>query len=142
MTDRFTLRTPSDLGPFAQELLARQPRILALTGPLGAGKTTLTQALAQALGVTGSVTSPTFTLQQVHGAKHPRYDTLVHVDCYRLKNPTTELPALDLAHWLQQPRTLVVIEWADRIKTFLAKYEVVWVALSAQPDGSRRVVVS
>jgi len=142
MADRFTLRTPSDLGPFAQQLLGRHPRILALTGPLGAGKTTLTQALAEALGVQATVTSPTFALQNVYPAKHPQYDTLVHVDCYRLKDPSVELPALDLGHWFQQPKTLVVVEWADRIKNFLEKYEVVWVALSVQPDSSRRVVLS
>lgn len=142
MADYFILRTPDDLGPFAQRLLGRHPRILALTGPLGAGKTTLTQALAQALGVTASVTSPTFSLQQVYPAHHPHYDTLVHVDCYRLKNPVTELPALDLAHWCQQPRVLVVVEWADRIKNFLEKYEAVWVTMSILPGGDRRVVLS
>lgn len=136
------LRTTDDLGPLVRTLLQHSPRCLALTGPLGAGKTTLTQVLAKQLGVRESVTSPTYALQHVYTTHHKAYDTLVHVDCYRLKNPDQELPALDLEHWLQQPRTLVVIEWAERIKKFLAGREVTWVTLTLERDNTRRVRVS
>lgn len=129
------------LPKLARQILDGQPHVLALTGPLGAGKTTLTQELARQLGVREAVTSPTFALQHVYAAHHAAYDTLVHVDCYRLQNPDTELPALDLAHWLTQPRTLVVIEWADRIKNFLSNTKIMWVALSALSDGSRKVTL-
>lgn len=134
--------TLATLPKLVAKLLERRPRVLALVGPLGAGKTTLTQALAQQLGVRETVTSPTFALQHIYKTHHPAYDTLVHVDCYRLKDPKAELPALDFEHWLQQPRTLVVIEWAERMQQYLAQHTVVWVALTIQADGSRRVVIS
>jgi tRNA threonylcarbamoyl adenosine modification protein YjeE len=79
--------------------------VLVLTGPLGAGKTTLTRGLGEGLGVRGPVTSPTFVLARTHpslvgGAP------LVHVDAYRL-NSALELDDLDIdfAH------SVVVVEW-------------------------------
>ncbi len=133
--------TLSDLNPVAQRILQRTPRVVALVGPLGAGKTTLTQAIAHVLHVPGAVTSPTYVLQQVYPANHPAYTTLVHVDAYRLRGEH-ELPALDLLHWGQQPHTLIVVEWADRIRKFLEPFAPVWVTLRLRPDGSREVTVS
>jgi tRNA threonylcarbamoyladenosine biosynthesis protein TsaE len=79
--------------------------VLVLTGPLGAGKTTMTRGLGEGLGVRGPVTSPTFVLARTHpslvgGAP------LVHVDAYRL-NSAVELDDLDIdfAH------SVVVVEW-------------------------------
>ncbi|MGO4104319.1 tRNA (adenosine(37)-N6)-threonylcarbamoyltransferase complex ATPase subunit type 1 TsaE [Leifsonia sp. YAF41] len=79
--------------------------LIVLTGPLGAGKTTLTRGLGEGLGVRGAVTSPTFVLARTHPnlAGGP---PLVHVDAYRLSN-AMELDDLDIdfAH------SIVVIEW-------------------------------
>jgi tRNA threonylcarbamoyl adenosine modification protein YjeE len=79
--------------------------VLVLTGPLGAGKTTLTRGIGEGLGVRGPVTSPTFVLARTHpslGEGPP----LVHVDAYRL-NSAVELDDLDIdfAH------SVVVVEW-------------------------------
>ena len=135
-------RTPADLQAIAKNILATKPRLLALVGPLGAGKTTFTQALAKELGVTQHVTSPTYVLQQVYRIDHhPTYDTLVHVDCYRIK-ADHEVPALDLAYWVERPKTLIVIEWADMIKEHLAALQPVWVTFTVQADESRRLVLS
>jgi tRNA threonylcarbamoyladenosine biosynthesis protein TsaE len=75
-----------------------------LTGRLGAGKTTLTRAIGAALGVRGTVTSPTFVLARTH----PRADapSLVHVDAYRLCD-AAELDDLDLDF----AGSIVVVEW-------------------------------
>lgn len=79
--------------------------ILVLTGPLGAGKTTLTRGIGEGLTVRGPVTSPTFVLARTHpsligGAP------LVHVDAYRLSN-AMELDDLDIdfAH------SITIVEW-------------------------------
>ena len=75
-----------------------------LTGELGAGKTTLTRGLGAALGVRGTVTSPTFVLARTH----PRVDgpPLVHVDAYRLAD-ARELDDLDLDF----AESITVVEW-------------------------------
>ncbi len=78
--------------------------LVALNGELGAGKTTLTRGLGEALGVRGAVTSPTFVLARTH----PREGgaPLVHVDAYRLQS-AVELDDLDIDF----ERSITVVEW-------------------------------
>ena len=78
--------------------------LVALNGELGAGKTTLTRGLGEALQVRGAVTSPTFVLARTH----PRVDgpPLVHVDAYRLQS-AVELDDLDIDF----ERSITVVEW-------------------------------
>ena len=93
--------------------LARSLRagdLLVLTGPLGAGKTSLTQGLAEGLGVRGAVTSPTFVLARAHRGPLP----LLHVDAYRLQeapDPGDVLADLDLELALEDG--VVVVEWGE-----------------------------
>lgn len=79
--------------------------LVVLTGPLGAGKTTLTRGIGAALNVRGPVTSPTFVLARTHPslAGGP---PLVHVDAYRLAD-ARELDDLDIDF----ERSVVVVEW-------------------------------
>lgn len=80
--------------------------LVVLTGPLGAGKTALTQGLGQALGVRGAVTSPTFVLARTHRGSLP----LTHVDAYRLRGAgPSSLLDLDLELALEDG--VVVVEW-------------------------------
>ena len=78
--------------------------LVALNGELGAGKTTLTRGLGEALGVRGAVTSPTFVLARTH----PREGgvPLVHVDAYRLQS-AVELDDLDIDF----EHSITVVEW-------------------------------
>jgi tRNA threonylcarbamoyl adenosine modification protein YjeE len=78
--------------------------LVVLTGPLGAGKTTLTRGLGAALGARGQVSSPTFVLARTHPTTAG--PDLVHVDAYRLSDPV-ELDDLDL-DW---DAAVVVVEW-------------------------------
>ena len=80
--------------------------LLVLTGGLGAGKTTFTQALGQALGVAGQVSSPTFVLARTHRSLN-QGPSLVHVDAYR--TDAAGLESLDLAATL--PEAVTVVEW-------------------------------
>lgn len=80
--------------------------LLVLTGGLGAGKTTFTQALAEALGVEGQVSSPTFVLSRIHRAAASGPD-LVHVDAYR--TDAEGLESLDLL--ATQAEAVTVVEW-------------------------------
>src|SRR5258707_8918449 len=66
--------------------LLRAGDLVVLTGPLGAGKTTLVQGIGQGLDVRGPVTSPTFVIARVHPAMGAG-PALVHADAYRLGSP-------------------------------------------------------
>src|SRR3989338_11057767 len=59
--------------------------LVTLAGELGAGKTAFTQAVAKALGVEESVTSPTFVLEKIYGLTKSVFERLIHIDAYRLQ---------------------------------------------------------
>jgi tRNA threonylcarbamoyladenosine biosynthesis protein TsaE len=90
--------------------------LVVLTGPLGAGKTALTQGIGAGLGVRGAVTSPTFVLARVHPGPLP----LVHVDAYRLRDAggRLELDDLDLDASLSD--SVTVVEWGEGLAEGLA----------------------
>ena len=80
--------------------------LVLLNGELGAGKTTLTRGIGEALAVRGAVTSPTFVLARTHPREAPGAAPLVHVDAYRLGS-AAELDDLDLDF----AASIVVVEW-------------------------------
>ncbi len=87
--------------------------LLALIGPLGAGKTQLTKGIAEGLGVAGIVNSPTFVLMN----EHPGRLRLFHVDAYRLGDPEEASSAGLLDE--RQSEGVTVVEWADRLEGWL-----------------------
>jgi tRNA threonylcarbamoyl adenosine modification protein YjeE len=99
--------TPEAMGSLGASIAAqlRAGDLVMLNGELGAGKTTLTRGIGEALGVRGAVTSPTFVLARTH----PRDGaSLVHVDAYRLGS-ALELDDLDIDF----AGSIVVVEWGD-----------------------------
>lgn len=112
--------------------------VLALVGDLGAGKTTFTQGLAKALGVKKIVNSPTFVLLKIYKTKHPKIKQLVHIDAYRLGSGA-DLEAVGWRDYLNQD-SLVVIEWADKIKEVLPK-STKWLEFSLLPNESHQIIV-
>ena len=88
--------------------------LVLLSGPLGAGKTALTQGIGQELGIQ-NVTSPTFVISRIHQGKIP----LVHVDAYRLQGDSTAIfDDLDLESYL--PTSVTVVEWGEGLANRLA----------------------
>lgn len=85
--------------------LLRAGDILVLTGPLGAGKTTLSRGIGEGLGVVGTVSSPTFVIARTHKRADGGAE-LVHVDAYRLGGPE-ELDDLDIDF----AGSICLIEW-------------------------------
>lgn len=104
-----TIATPDamfDLGKRIGSQLKAGDLIL-VNGPLGAGKTLLTQGIGAALGITG-ITSPTFVISRVHHAKIP----LIHVDAYRLmQSPNPNLYFDDLDLDTEREDAITVVEW-------------------------------
>ena len=105
-----------DLGRALGRLL-RGGDLVLLTGDLGAGKTTLTQGLAEGLGVRGPITSPTFVIARVHPSLVGGPE-LVHVDAYRLGG-IDELDDLDLDASLEE--SVTVVEWGHGMAEPLAE---------------------
>lgn len=84
------------------------PQVVWLQGDLGAGKTTVTQAIVRGFGVRSLATSPTYDL--VHRYEGPR-GMVYHVDCYRLRRPDD---AADLDWETLATGALLLIEWPER----------------------------
>jgi tRNA threonylcarbamoyladenosine biosynthesis protein TsaE len=106
--------------------------LVVLTGPLGAGKTTLTRGIGEGLGVRGPVSSPTFVLARTHpslvgGAP------LIHVDAYRLSSPA-ELDDLDLDY----EAAVVIVEWGAGMVDGIAD-SVLEIRIDRRDDDSRAV---
>ncbi|WP_395725347.1 tRNA (adenosine(37)-N6)-threonylcarbamoyltransferase complex ATPase subunit type 1 TsaE [Nakamurella sp.] len=134
------LDTPADTHALGVALggRLRAGDLVILTGALGAGKTALTKGIAEGMGVTGLVASPTFVLARVHHPATPDGTTLVHVDAYRLGG-APELDDLDLDTDLTA--AAVVIEWGDGIAEQLADDRLT-VELTRLPDDRRTAVLT
>ena len=115
----------------ARQILLKSPKekyafVLGLEGELGAGKTSFVQGFAKGLGVKEKVLSPTFLIMRKYQIPNTRY--LYHVDCYRLKG-AQELLALGWKAIVADPRNIVVVEWADKVKSIIPK-DALWLTFS------------
>lgn len=99
----------------------KRATLVTLSGELGSGKTTFTQALLKRLGIQERVQSPTYVLMKTYalegeltsfGSKR-RFNRVVHIDAYRL-NGAEEFASLRPEQFMQDPKALVLIEWPER----------------------------
>lgn len=127
------LRDESDTMRLAQKLAVLPIKSLWLSGDLGAGKTTLTRYLLQALGHTGAVKSPTYTLVEPYaiGQRH-----VYHADLYRLNDPE-ELEFIGFFEYFDEIDSLVIIEWASQAGDRLPPPDLEVVIFR---DGEQRMV--
>lgn len=115
------------------------PIVIELLGDVGTGKTTFTRGLAEGLGIKEKVTSPSFTISKSYAFKKDGKEyTLVHYDFYRLNDPG--LMTEDLEENLNNPNTVIVVEWANTVENFLPNNRKI-IELSLNDDGSREVLV-
>lgn len=105
--------------------------IIAMSGTLAAGKTTITKGIAKALGVNDTITSPTFCLiSEYEGTKMPLY----HMDVYRLDS-VEDFINLGVDDMLFG-EGVCIIEWSEKVKSELPK-NTIWMNIMPEDDGSR-----
>jgi tRNA threonylcarbamoyladenosine biosynthesis protein TsaE len=111
--------------------LLRPGDLVVLTGPLGAGKTTLVQGIGAGLRVRGPVTSPTFVIARVHPPADGTGPALVHADAYRLGS-RAEVDDLDLD--ADAGTSVTVVEWGEGLVEDLADSHLE-ISITMDPAG-------
>ena len=105
--------------------------IITLSGPLGAGKTSIARGLLAALGLAGEAPSPSFAIVQPYAPPEVRMPVL-HVDLYRIEDPD-EIEELGLDEALAD--SLLIVEWPERAPGLWP--DALALSLTIEPDGSR-----
>ncbi len=113
------------------------PQLIELVGDLGGGKTSLVKGIAKGLGITQTVTSPTFNIHRSY--KAPNGKVLEHFDLYRLDDD--EIVLNELSDALDNPNAVVCVEWADHFHKHLNEDRLV-VECHYIDDDKRKFVIS
>jgi len=120
MEEKYLTTSPEETQEIAKNLVQSltSGTTICLVGTLASGKTTFTQGLGQALGLS-RVTSPTYMIMREYGVSgHSHIKRLFHLDLYRL-NSAEEIKAFDLEEIWSDPQNLIVIEWPEKILEIL-----------------------
>ena len=116
--------------------LVRPGDVMTLSGPLGAGKTSIARGLLAALGLAGEAPSPSFAIVQPYAP--PEVDLpILHVDLYRIDDPA-EIAELGLDE--AQAESVLLIEWPERAAGHWP--DALALTLEMMPDGSRRLTAA
>lgn len=122
----------------------KQAFVLGLEGDLGGGKTTFLQGFAKGLGIKDKILSPTFVIMKRFeitsldspsrrgGRNQPskesktaaKFEIFYHIDCYRIKS-AKELLDLDFKEIVANPRSIIAIEWADRVSSIMPLHSLI-----------------
>ena len=139
-TKRLGAKIGSDLA------ISHKPLTIALSGDLGSGKTTFVQGFAQGLGITSKIISPTFILMRKYAVSPSTvHQSLVtsfyHVDLYRFEdNIESEVRNLGLTDIWKDPKNVVIIEWAEKIKDLVPK-GAMWLKFEVMDENKRKITV-
>lgn len=118
----------------------KQALIIALEGELGSGKTTFIKGFSEALKVKEKILSPTFVIIHSHKVKTGSYfSNLYHIDAYRLDSKD-DLLDLGIKEIFQNPKNIVLIEWADKVKSIIPK-EAILVNIIHKSKNKRIIMI-
>lgn len=120
----------------------REALVFSLEGDLGGGKTTFLQGFAKGLGLKQKVLSPTFLIMKRFGLKNPtikQFSNFYHFDCYRIIKSKGIL-SLGFKAIISDPKNIVAIEWADRIKKIIPQ-NVIWISFEFVDQNKRKIKI-
>ncbi|HVF10028.1 MAG TPA: tRNA (adenosine(37)-N6)-threonylcarbamoyltransferase complex ATPase subunit type 1 TsaE [Abditibacteriaceae bacterium] len=127
----------SDLGESISRRL-RPGDLVTLSGPLGAGKTTLVQGVARGLGILTPATSPTFVLIIEHAGSIP----LLHLDAYRLESKCFDaIRDAGVTDFLDRDDAVKLVEWPERIADFLPAPDLAITINFGTADSERTIEI-
>ena len=137
--EQFLVKDPHQLGPLADKIkeIAADHSIWLFEGEMGAGKTTLIQAICKTFGVVDPVTSPTYTL--IHEYRDQANETYYHFDFYRLQQ-IKEAIDIGCEEYFDSGH-ICFIEWPDLILPLLPE-KYISIGIEVQPDDSRLIKIS
>lgn len=136
---------------FSKKILKKKTKkyalVLGLKGELGGGKTTFLQGFAKGLKIKEKILSPTFTIMKkfqiransrLHSHLHSRkFINFYHLDCYRIKKPE-EILNLGFKEIISQPKNIIAVEWADKIKKIMPK-NTIWIKFEFIDEKTRKI---
>lgn len=146
MIQKYLVKKLSNFSEIAGNLVRdiKYPCVILLSGDLGVGKTTLTQAIAKKLKISQTVNSPTFVIFKQYNIDEKH--NLVHYDFYRLQ---TMEDLQEIGFWETTENNLVIIEWPNKISEFKKslntnyKYQIIKINLKHQKNiNEREIIVS
>ena len=114
----------------AKEVIKTKPSkralVIGLEGDLGGGKTTFLQGFSKGLGIKQKITSPTFVIMRRYKIQNTGYkiQNFYHIDYYRIEKPK-EILDLGFKEIISNPKNIVAVEWADRIRKILPKKVII-----------------
>lgn len=122
---------------------------IALIGELGSGKTIFSSGIAKSIGIQEYVSSPTFNILKLYNIPAPKNkpsgqttaNQLCHIDAYRLKK-SSELRELGITDYFNDPNTITLIEWADKIQEILPKNTIVITFKTGKKETERFITIT
>lgn len=128
-------KVAKDLVKKANSLKTEKATVIALRGELGAGKTTLTQEIAEIVGVKNNIISPTFVIMKNYNIKSKKFEKLIHIDAYRLEK-SEELVKLGWNEIIGDPKNLIVLEWPEKVPECVPK-DAIFIDLFHKDEQTR-----
>lgn len=144
MTEKKTLHSLTETQDFAREFVqklspqASGATVLGLYGDLGAGKTSFTQGLAQALGVSDTVVSPTFVIEKIYTLENQKFSHLIHIDAYRIEK-VEEMLHLGWKEIIANKENLIIVEWPELIDSIMPPH--ITIRLTHVSENEREVSI-
>lgn len=119
---------------------SNKAKVIALSGELGSGKTTLTQEIGRTLGIKNKIISPTFVIMKIYNIDknsiyYSHFKKLIHIDAYRLES-SLELLKIGWVDLIEDKDNLIIVEWPEKVENCFDSKSF-WVKLGHIDDQTR-----